>query len=356
MGEEQATGRDEQGGDLEHPLVRAARHLAADLLAPRAAEVDASAVPRSHLDALGAAGLLDLGDQPDHVVRSVGEALAGADLATWLVQAQHHGPLRQIVAAGRFEPLVAELRAGRRVAGVAFSQLRRWPRRPVRAERTADGWRLDGSAPWYTGWGLNDVMVLSGVDPRGSVVHALVDAAAGRGLEPTAPLQVTALQAAHTVALGIHGLQIRDNEVVAEQSIEEWSRADALRTANASPAVFGLAGSALDLLRRRGVERDDVVATATADRIGEQLDEVRADAYRLMDHVAAQESTGRRLEIRARSLRLLVEATTALVVAGAGASLLVGAPAQRKAREGLFLLVQAQTEASRRATLELWGR
>ena len=252
--------------------------------------------------------------------------------------------------------MVDDLRAGRRVAGVAFSQLRRWPRRPVRAERTAGGWRLDGSAPWYTGWGLNDVMVLSGVDPEGTVVHALVEAAAAADWNRLRHCRLRPCVRPTPWRSGIHGLQIRDTEVVAEQSIEEWSRADALRTANASPAVFGLADSALDLLRRRGVERDDVVATATADRIGEQLDDVRADAYRLMDHVAAQESTGRRLVLRARSLRLLVEATTALVVAGAGASLLIGAPAQRKAREGLFLLVQAQTEASRRATLELWGR
>lgn len=347
---------DVAGRQEDHRLVETARRLAADLLEPQAAAVDATTVPRSHLDALGVAGLLDLVGRPPGVVREVGEVLAGADLATWLVQAQHHGPLRRLLDSGAFPREVSELQSGRRVAGVAFSQLRRWPSRPVRAERTAGGWRFDGAAPWYTGWGLNDVMVLSGVDRDGTVVHALVDAAAGRGLEPTAPLEVTALRAACTVALGIRDLHVDTDRVVGEQPIEEWARADALHSANASPAVFGLARSALDLLRRHGIERDEASATAAADRISGQLDAVRAEAYHLMDHVAAQENTARRLELRACSLRLLTEATTAFVVAGAGSSLLARSPAQRKAREGLFLLVQAQTRASRQASLEIWGR
>lgn len=342
--------------ELEHPLVRAARRLGADLLEPRAAEVDTSAVPRSHLDALGTAGLLGLAGQPEQVARAVTEVLAGADLSTWLVQAQHHGPLRRLVAHGGFESLVTDLSSGRLVAGVAFSHLRRWPRRPVRAERTARGWRLDGMAPWYTGWGLNDVMLLSGVDPDGTVVHCMVGAEACRGLEPTAPLEVTVCRAARTVGLGIRGLQVDCADVVVEQPIEEWAKADALHTANASPAVFGLAGSALALLHRHGAEREDPAATAAAVRIGDKLDEVREATYRMLDHVAAQENISGRLELRARSLAVLVEATTALVVAGAGSSLLTGAPAQRKAREALFLLVQAQTVPSRRAMLDLWGR
>jgi hypothetical protein len=53
---------------------------------------------------------------------------------------------------------------------------------------------------------------------------------------------------------------------------------------------------------------------------------------------------------------VLVDATSALVVAGAGRSMAMTSPAQRKAREGLFLLVQAQTKDSRTANLEAIGR
>jgi alkylation response protein AidB-like acyl-CoA dehydrogenase len=84
---------------LEHPLVEAARRLAKELLEPAAAQVDASTVPRSHLRAMADAGLLGIvapaevggGGASAAVFREVTEVLAGADAATWFVQAQHHG-------------------------------------------------------------------------------------------------------------------------------------------------------------------------------------------------------------------------------------------------------------------------
>lgn len=53
---------------------------------------------------------------------------------------------------------------------------------------------------------------------------------------------------------------------------------------------------------------------------------------------------------------MLVDTTTALVIAGAGGSMAISSPAQRKAREALFLLVQAQTRASRTANLQVLAR
>src|SRR4051794_11209257 len=96
--------------DIEaHPVVAGVRELADRVLAPAAADVDASFVPRSHLDALGAAGVLGLGapppgrapdaeraPAPPAVVRRVNEILAGADLSTWFVQAQHQLPVRML--------------------------------------------------------------------------------------------------------------------------------------------------------------------------------------------------------------------------------------------------------------------
>src|SRR5437868_4073199 len=48
-----------------HPLVVRTRELADTLLAPAAAEVDRSAVPSSHLDALAAAGILAMSGPPE---------------------------------------------------------------------------------------------------------------------------------------------------------------------------------------------------------------------------------------------------------------------------------------------------
>jgi hypothetical protein len=347
-----------------HPLVASAHRLAAILLAPAAEAVDGSTVPRSHLDALGAAGLLGIaapetagGTQaPPSVARRVTEVLAGADLSTWFVQAQHHGPVRALAAAGTHPELLADLAAGRTVAGTAFSHLRRADG-PVRAGRERDGWRLDGTAPWYTGWGLNDVALVGAATPDGQVVTGLVAAQESPGVRAGDPVRVAAVQAARTVPLLLDGHLLADADVVAVRPVGEWARDDARVTVNASPAVFGLTESAILLLACGAPGRPaEPVAVAAARRLAARLVAVRGAVRHLLDDVPPDEEVPRRLELRAQAGRLAVEATTALVVAGAGGAMSLASPAQRKVREAVFLLVQAQTRPARVAALDAVGR
>jgi hypothetical protein len=344
--------------DVEkHPLVARTRELADTLLAPAAAEVDRTAVPSSHLDALADAGILamsgppELGGVPGPVGRRVQELLAGADLSTWFVQAQHHSPVRALAAAGRRPELLADLAAGRRVAGIAFSHLRRRPDRVLSATPDGDGWRFDGAAPWYTGWGLNDIALVGALTDDDRVVLALVEPRESATLHAGDPLATAALTAARTVVLTFEGHPVTAQDVVSVQPWTQWAASDAMGTANTSPAVFGLAESSLRLLAEHGVRRREPAAVAAAAALGAQLDAVRDRAYQLIDTVPAGESLEERTALRARALRLAVDAGTALVTAGAGGAMAAGAPAQRKAREALFLLVQAQTADIRAATL-----
>ena len=342
-------------------MVRAAADLAENLLAPQAAAVDAGQVPRSHLDALAAAGLFGISAParvggsalPAPVVRRIAEILAGADAATWLVHAQHHTPVRVLAESGSHDTLLADLAAGRTVAGIAFSHLRRWPHRPVTATRTAAGWRLDGTAPWYSGWGLNDVALVFGASAGAEVVAGLVEARPSAHLRPSAPLRLAALGSTSTVRLSLDGLVIPDGDLVAVQPYPRWRAADRGPSVNPSPAVFGIAATALRLLGERAGEP---AAGQAAARIGEQLAAVRAEAYRLIDEEGPGEQVERRLELRSRAHLLMIQATSALVVACAGGGMSMEAPAQRLAREAMFMLIQAQTAEARTAALQAWGR
>jgi alkylation response protein AidB-like acyl-CoA dehydrogenase len=349
-----------QDPDVEgHPVVARVRRLAAQVLAPSASDVDTSAVPRSHLDALGAAGVLGLAapasagglDAPAAVVRRVNELLAGADLSTWFVQAQHHAPVRAVAAAGRHPELLAELAAGRAVAGIAFSHLRRRPARVLAATPDGDGWRLDGTAPWYTGWGLNDVALVGALTDDDRAVFSLVRPVAGPALRPGERVRTAALDAASTVPLTFDGYRVGPADLVRVEPAGQWAATDALATVNAPPAAFGLAESALTLLHEHGRRRHEARAVDAACRLAEALGGVRGKAYHLMDHAPPGEATEERLALRARALRLAVDSGTALVTAGAGGAMSLASPAQRKAREALFLLVQAQTADVRAATL-----
>jgi alkylation response protein AidB-like acyl-CoA dehydrogenase len=347
----------------EHPLAAEARRLAEELLEPAAAEVDASEVPRGHLEALGAAGLLGLAAPTavggsaasPPVARAVAEALAGADASTWFVQAQHHSPVRMLAAhpSAASDHYLPRLARGELVAGIAFSHLRRFPQRPLTATRTRNGWRLDGTAPWYTGWGLNDVAFVAGVTETDDVVFGVVPAREVGGVTVTARLRTAALGAARTVVLSLEAVQVDDDHVALVLPHERWLADDRVSSANANPAIFGVAGSAVRLLEQAGQGRDEPATRRAAAVFAERLTEIRQRCYSAADD--PDTPVDLRLALRAEALELLVAATSALVAANSGPAMALGAPAQRKAREALFLLVQAQTAAGRAATLERWA-
>jgi alkylation response protein AidB-like acyl-CoA dehydrogenase len=333
--------------------VAAARLLADELLRPAAERVEVQGVPRSHLDALAAAGLFGVtapreyggSDQPTASIREIVEILAGADASTWFVWTQHHTPVRTLVR-GTNDALrdrwLQRLAAGADLAGVAFTHLRRPGPPAVRAERVDGGWQIDGQLAWLTSWGLADVFLVGAV--RGDdVVWLLVPLAAGPAVRAT-PLRLLAMGGTRTVTVELDGLHVADDDVVLVEPLAEWRVSDAERTADVSPAVLGVSG---ECVRRLALATSDP-ATAAAARLAAELAEVRRRAYQLQDTSGPREA---RLAARAQAHALSLRASAALVAAGAGRSMLADAPAGRLAREALFLLVQGQDAGTRSAQL-----
>ncbi|MGW2277826.1 acyl-CoA dehydrogenase family protein [Streptomyces sp. NPDC001770] len=342
-------------GEQNHSLVVRARRLSEDLLAPAAQRVDRDGLPTAHLDALRASGLLGASAPqayggagvPDGVARDIQETLATGCCTTWFVQAQHQAPLRLLAASDgpAKERLLPELASGRLLAGVAYAHVRSFPRVPVRATAERGGWRFDGTVPWYTGWGLNDVMLLAGVNTDDEVVLAFAGTGE-EGLRASAPLRLVAVSSSRTVSLRLDGLWVPPESVVLRVPRERWADTDLAHSSNVSPAVFGVAEAALRVLEETGTE-----AAVTARGLRAGLAEVRRRAYALADHPAPDHGVPERTALRLRALDLLRTVTTAAVVAGGGRTTDLDHPAQRLARESLFLLVQGQTAPVRRAHL-----
>lgn len=328
-----------------------ARRLADQVLAAGATRADLDGVTRADLDPLAEAGLFGLVGPREagglgasrSVQREVVEVLAAADATTTFVWMQHHSSVRLVAAASGALAArwLADLCAGTARAGVAFSHLRQ-AHDPVRATRVAGGWRLDGRAPWCTGWGVLDVCLVAGASADGQAVFGLVPMRAGAGLTAQ-PLELAAMAGTQTVALDVDGLVVADGDVALVQPLDRWRAQDTLTTANVVPLAFGPTRAAIRLL----ADREPATAQVLADR----LDVTRSAAYRLLDEVAADEQLDARLDLRAQALLLAVEATTALVAATGGRAMSRTDPAQRLAREALFNLIQAQTPPVRAATL-----
>lgn len=328
-------------------VLAVARGLADEVLFPDAMRVDRlDRLPAAHLDALAAAGLygapapaeagglsLDLGQ-----VAGVVEELAGGCLATAFVLIQHFR-LVMTLAVGTPQPALrdrwlASAVRGRIRGGIALTGLIPGPPQ-LRAEPAAGGWRLDGTAPWVTGWGLIDLVQVVARGPDDTVVTLIMDAAAQPGLAVTRE-RLAAVDASVTVRLGFDGVQIP-----AERFVDQVPFDPAV---SVQPAGLRINGSlALGVARR----------CARLLGPGPLDDEVTACRARL--DAALGTGPAPMAEARAAAAELALRAAAALTVRDGGHAITVDQHPQRLAREALFLLVFGSRPGIKSALLQRFG-
>jgi alkylation response protein AidB-like acyl-CoA dehydrogenase len=346
--------------------VAAAQRVADEVLFPGAQDVDRSdRIPEGHLAALADGGLFGLVGPPSHGgldldARSARRAMAAVGSgcgATFFVWVQHHGVVRalrsstnQAIVAAH----LADLCAGRALAGTAFAHVRRTGPPAISATRIDGGWRLDGHAPWATSWGLADWFSVAAESGDGELVWSFVPGAGAHGVTAAA-LALPVFGATATVALRFDGCVVSDDQVIAVEAAEQWRRTDRRHASLGQPAVLGVAERARRLLADEG----DVDAARAADALAVELgvrwgiDDDLVDALAVGDDgedgvtdviVAASDH-------RAACLDLARRSTTALLAAVGGRGMDLSHPAQRLAREADFYVIQAQTNDGRSATL-----
>lgn len=307
-----------------------------------AVETDRSGqLPRAQLVALAQAGFFRLA-QPAHrggleaapeTLWEVNEQLAAACLTTHFVQAQHQGALGFL----RTSPNTALWREdwldGSRFCGVAFAHLRR-PESPLLVTHTADGYRFDGEAPWLTGWGLVDDVVLAGRDPNGQDIYVLTPlqqpSIVARRLPPLA-----AMEASGTVALSISGLEVSRDCLVMTLTLDEMAGRDFRSQLSYAAPPLGLVREACGLIQE--------------ERAVQALLETAADLRRRALRWNGDEQEA--LKVRSQANQLALQAAQAAVVAVGGLANQAHHPAGRLLREASFLYLTQLNEPLRAAAL-----
>ena len=328
-------------------MFAAARTIADEILFPDAMRVDGlDTVPAAHLDALAAEGLYGAAAPPEagglgldlQATCAVVEELAGGCLATTFVWLQHRGLVMTLAA----EATPAALRdrwlgpacQGKVRGGIALGGLIPGPPR-LRARPAEGGWRLAGEAPWVTGWGLIDLLLVVAREPTGSLVNLILDAAEQPGLTVSRQ-RLAAVDASVTVRLGFDDVAVPGERYVGRQPFDpaESLRPDRMRI-NGSLAL-GVAGRCGRLLGPGPL--DDELATCRA-RLDDALN---ADAAAMA-------------QARAAASELAVRAAAALAVWDGSKSIMADQHPQRLAREALFLLVFGSRPEIKSALLRRLG-
>ena len=320
------------------------------VIAREAADVELTGVRRKTLETLAGLGACGITVPKESgglgldvaVQREVAELLAGSDASTWFTWAQHHTPTRVAIEAGAKE-LAQKFARGELLAGVAFAHVRRpGPPNPV-AVRVDGGWHISGTLDWVTGWDVVDRILIVIASPADDAyLHAYIEPTPAEGLEIGAPLALMAMGGTHTRPITMTEFFVPDDQVVALIDRTTWHGRDDVTTAQVSPAVFGLIRASIAELAALSMRRGDRLGSELSGAITVEATELRKRAYACTD---VEEN----LQLRAASLALMEKATDAVINMSAGAAMLQGNVAGRRAREARFLMVQAQTQASRSA-------
>jgi alkylation response protein AidB-like acyl-CoA dehydrogenase len=262
------------------------------------------------------------------------ETLAGGCLATAFVWVQHHGLVRAMASEAPAElrdEWLAPLCRGDRRAGLALAGLLPGPAR-LRAMPGDEGWVLQGSSPWVTGWGYVDALLVAARGPDDMVAWFVVDAVEGAGLTVERQ-RLVAVDASATVRADFEGLVVPRARLIAVQPYADVAGGPAASLRTNGSLALGVAGRCCRLIGPSGLDAELASCRAALDAAGPE--EV-ADA-------------------RAAASELAVRAASALVVHEGSSSTTADAHPQRLAREATFLLVFGSRPAIRRALLNRLG-
>ena len=312
----------------------------ADQLSAAAPQIDAAdSIPPNHFESLAACGLygafaptsvggleLDLVELCAFV-----EQLASACLTTTFVWIQHFRLLAALLDPTTPEgirELLPRAVSGQLKGGVALSGLLPGPAR-LRATETKDGWRLDGDAPWVSGWGIVDVLFLTARQSDDIVVSFVIDAIEHSGIEVTHH-RLSAMNASSTVRLVFTDFHIPHSGYVGSQPYAPGlERPEGLRV-NGSLAL-GVARRSCELLGPTSL--DDQLRRCRED----------LDAFEANDIAVA----------RARAVELAVRAAHVLAISRGSRSAIVGDIAERTSREAALLLVFGSRPEIKNSLLDL---
>ena len=282
-----------------------------------------------HADAMKWALPRDLdGDELDPLTLHLRyEQLARESLSLALILTQRDSAVGIMVAGGH-QRLLQEVAAGAFVT-VGIAQLTT-SRQAGPPSLTLRGGKLTGVVPWATGAASAKYVVVGAVCQRGQVLLALPSDATGVTIDP--PMDLVALADTWTSA-------IRCNDVTVSEDMILLGPADNVlslrRKSVPIPQAFlalGHCRGAVDLIAKHDSDR----ARRLVERFSDQIESLHV---RVVDACKPGADAALVPLLRGQCNDLALRITHAAVALYKGTALLLSHPAQRLAREAMFLLV-----------------
>ncbi len=303
-------------------------------------------LPRRNLERLAEIGIFRLAvpigwggfEAPASILWEVAEQLAGACGVTHFVQTQHQGAISFLLRCEHRETIEHNLTdwlEGRRFCGVAFAHLRR-PNCPVQVEILGNLAVFQGEAPWFSGWGVMDQVVLAGRDAMGLGVYALSELGQS-AVCCGAQLSMAALNASATVALHFDKLSVPLENLLFTQSPQEMADKDYGSLLKHSASALGLVYEACRWMPNEP----------------ESVEILQKKAGKLRQRGLGWSGEEQEaLAVRTESNQLALHAAQAAILASGGSGNQSHHPAQRLLRESSFYYLTQLSPPLRKAALK----
>ena len=333
-------------------ILRVADKIGREVLAPHAEEADSSLqLPRANVAALAATGLFGLSiprafgglEAEGPVILQVHETLARYCAVTSFVLNQHVGVCRSIAAAN--PPLAPEilpqLARGELIAGIAASHLRRSGEPMLRCTRVEGGYRLDGDAPWASGYGLMTHLAI-GALLDDAPLFLWVPFTPAPGISFGEPMDLAVMRATATVSVHCDDLFVPEDRMIGDDRHGYWRTEHGGALSSPVSYLLGIGAACLDGMRARLERGGTAEQRERCEYLAERLEEVRAQFYDLQRKIAQQRDDPNVLDdllaTRVEVTDLVLELATVAIALEGGTAHLRSNPAQRHLREASFFL------------------
>ena len=268
------------------------------------------------------------------------EQLAAASLSTALILTQRDsavGLLTTSSAAPKRGTLLHRFAKNENCTTVGIAQLttsRQGGSPALRAEPVAGGYQLNGYIPWCTGALMSQFIVAGAVLPDGQQLLFMLQPYLP-GVNIDRPLALVALRSTFTSSLGLKDVLLEDRWLLRGPIESALAGGRGGISLGQTFLAMGLCRAALDLIADHRSDR----AKAALHRFEEQLRELRGEILALCQPGRESDASAANARLRGACNDLALRITHAAVALYKGTALLADHPAQRLAREAMFLLV-----------------
>jgi alkylation response protein AidB-like acyl-CoA dehydrogenase len=235
--------------------------------------------------------------------------------------------------------------------GIAFSHLRR-AMPPLKALPVADGFLLDGTIPWITGYGIFQFFIGAAILPDQRSLYGLLPFSAtqqvsGGYLQFSAPMALAAMTSTSTVTAEVQQWFLPTSQVVCVNAADAIQTSDRQNVLQHSFYALGCTKAGLDLIEQIGRERSQAFIHEAHTVLQQEWHQCRTAIY-----AADMRTLEERLPLRAWAIELGVRCAHVAVTLSAGMANALSHPAQRIYREAMVFTVTGQTSAVMVATLQ----